>query len=365
MGSDEYYMRKALQLAKKGEGKTNPNPVVGAVLVKDGKLIGGGCHRAAGLPHAEVEAIRSAEGDVEGATLYVTLEPCSSFGKTPPCTDLIIASGVKEVVIAAKDPNPVNREKGIKYLRKAGIKVRMGLLEDEARQLNRVFEKFTQRKTPFVTAKIAQSLDGKIATATGESKWITGLDSRRFVHKLRSHVDAVLVGANTILKDNPLLTNRLYKPLKRQPVKIVLDSQLKISPESRIFSKNSPKDVILATTVSSPIKRRRIFEKNDTKVLVVRSKNRKVSLIDLMRKLAKMEITHILVEGGGEVLGSFFKEGLVDRVLFFMSPKIIGGQAAANSVMGEGIRKLRLAKKLKDIKITRFKEDILIEGYVK
>ena len=361
--ADEFYMSKAIELAKKAEGRTSPNPMVGAVLVKNGKIIGKGYHRKAGLAHAEVEVIRDAGENAAGATLYVTLEPCSTFGKTPPCTDLIRISGIKKVRIAAKDPNPVNANKGIRFLRKSGIEVETGILEKEAKAINIVFEKFIRTGLPFVTVKVAQSLDGKIATATGESKWITGLDSRRFVHKLRAEVDAVLVGINTVLKDDPLLTNRLYKRSRKQPIRIVLDSKLKISPECKLFSINS-QDVILATTNSAPRKKIKFFKEIGVKILVAKDNNGKVDLKDLMKKLARMNIAHVLVEGGSEVLGSFFRENLVDRALFFISPKVIGGKGAPSSVMGEGITKLRFAKRLKETKITRFKEDILVEGRV-
>lgn len=365
MAQDEYYMKRAVELAKKAEGLTSPNPIVGAVLVKDGRIIGEGYHKKAGLPHAEVEAIKKAGKKCRGATLYVTLEPCSTYGRTPPCTKLIASSGIKKVIIAARDTNPVNKNKGINYLKKNGIEVKIGIMEDEARRMNKVFEKFIREGIPYVTAKIAQSLDGKIATETGESRWITGIDSRRFVHKLRGQVDAVLVGANTIIRDDPLLTNRLYRPAKKQPVKIVLDSRLRISPQSRIFSKESPQKVIIATTAFAPPARRRIFEKRGAKVLVVKTKNKRVSLEELMKKLAKADISHILVEGGSQVLGSFFKEGLIDKVLFFISPKIIGGAKAPTSIMGDGVKQLRYAHTLKDIKVTRFKDDFLIEGYTK
>jgi len=357
-------MRKAIALAKKGEGETNPNPVVGAVVVKNGKIVGEGYHKKAGLPHAEVEAIIGSGASAIGATLYVTLEPCSTFGRTPPCTNLIIASGIKEVVIATKDPNPIHKNRGIRCLKRANIKVSLGILENEAKEMNRIFEKFVVEKKPYITAKVAQSLDGKIATATGESKWITGLDSRRLVHKLRSQADAILIGVNTIIRDDPLLTNRLYRGSKKQPIKIVLDSHLRTPPNSRIFSKDSPQQVILAATPSAPTKRIRFFEKKGVRVLVIKNKKRKVSLKDLMKRLAKMEIAHILVEGGAEVLGSFFKEGLVDKVLFFISPKVIGGADAPTSVMGDGVDRLSLARRLKDTKITRFEEDFLIEGYL-
>jgi len=360
---DEFYMNKAIELARKAKGRTSPNPMVGAILVKNGKIIGKGYHRKAGLAHAEVEAIRDAGANAAGATLYVTLEPCSTFGKTPPCTDLIRISGIIKVRIAAKDPNPVNANKGIRFLRKSGIEVEVGILEKEAKAVNIVFEKFMRTGLPFVTAKVAQSLDGKIATATGESKWITGLDSRRFVHKLRAEVDAVLVGINTVLKDDPLLTNRLYNRSRKQPIRIVLDSKLKIPQESRLFSRNS-QDVILATTNSAPLKKRKFFKESGVKILVTRDNKGKVDLKDLMKKLARMNITHILVEGGSEVLGSFFRANLVDRALFFISPKVIGGKGAPSSVMGEGITKLNFAKKLKETRITRFKEDILVEGRV-
>lgn len=361
---DERYMKKAIELAKKGEGSTSPNPVVGAVLVKGGKVVGRGYHRKAGLPHAEVEAINDAGKNAKGSTLYVTLEPCSTFGKTPPCTGLILECGIKNVKIAAKDPNPVNRGKGIKLLKDAEIDVEVGVLEKESREINRAFESFIIKKRPFVTVKVAQSLDGKIATATGESKWITGPDSRRYVHSLRSRVDAVLVGVNTVIKDDPLLTSRLYRKSVKQPVKIVLDSRLRTPRASRLFSPDSPGEVILVTTPSSPLSRRRFFQQRGVKVLIAKDKKGRVSLNDAMRRLAKMGIAHILVEGGSEVLGDFFREKLVDKVLFFISPRIIGGRKALSSVMGEGINRLKLAQELKDVNFTRFKEDFLIEGYL-
>lgn len=375
MPDDKVFMSLALGLAKKGLGKTSPNPVVGAVVVKNGKVVGTGYHKKAGLEHAEIRALREAAGKAKDATLYVTLEPCDHFGKTLPCTEAIIKSGVRKVVAAMRDPNPLNNGKGFKRLKKAGIEVVSGVLENDAKKLNEIFIKYITTKKPFVIAKIAQSLDGKIATRTGDSKWISGEESRQYVHRLRGTVDAVMVGANTVIKDDPLLTSR---PLKtdyrlqttdqrqevKQPVKIVVDSMLKISPMAKIFSKVSPAKVILATTKSAHKDRIRRFKKMGADVLILGVKNGKVDLRQLMKELGRREITSVLVEGGGELIGSLVEENLIDKFLFFISPKIIGGKNAITSVEGRGIKKFSQAPILKDIKYKKFGNDLLIEGYL-
>ena len=338
MNTDEKYMRMALELARWAQGLTRPNPMVGAVIVNKGKLIGRGYHKKCGLPHAEINALKdAARKNIIGATLYVTLEPCDHFGRTPPCTDAIIKSGIGKVVIAIKDPNPINNGRGMVKLKKYGIKTIVGVLEAEARSLNKSYIKFITKKMPYVTVKVAESLDGKIAARTGDSKWITSDDARDYVHSLRGKVDAIMVGANTVIKDNPLLLSNLSG--KKQPVRVIVCGDRQIPARLRIFSKLGLSPVILA-----------------------RSKNGKVDLRKLLRELAKMDIMHVLVEGGGELIASFVQDRLVDQFLFFIAPKIIGGRRAVTSVEGDGVSKVRQAHLLKNIKITKFKNDILIEG---
>lgn len=363
---DEKYMRLALELAKRGKGLTSPNPCVGAVVVKDGKVIGKGYHRKAGGLHAEIYALRQAGRRAYGATLYVSLEPCRHYGKTPPCVNTIISSKIKRVIAATKDPNPLNNGKGISILRRRGIEVELGILEAEARKLNEAFIKFITTGIPFVTVKVAQSLDGKIATHTSDSKWITCERSREFTHKLRSEVDAILVGVETVLKDDPLLTARLkVKSINKQPTKIILDSKLRTPINARIFSKDSPGKVMIATTKLAPKDKREVLQKKGAEILMIESKDGKVNIKTLLRILGKNEITHILIEGGAEVIASAFEAKVVDRVLFFLAPKIIGGREAPTSVEGIGVNRVSKAIRLKDIRFERMGDDFLVEGYVR
>lgn len=361
MSRDRFYMNIALDLARKGLGKTRPNPAVGALLVKNGRILAKGYHKRAGLPHAEIEALNSAGKAAKGATLYVTLEPCGHFGKTPPCTDRIIKEEVKRVVIAMRDPNPVNCGRGVEKLRKNSISVKCGVLEKEAALLNRVFTTYITQKRPFVTIKAAQSLDGKIATPSGDSKWITNERSRRFVHRLRSRVDAVLVGVNTVIKDDPLLNSRI-RGAKRQPVRIILDSRLRTPRTSRILKDRSARTIIATTPAAA--KRAGRFEDMGVEVGVFRKKRDGVDLKSLLAFLAGKEISHILVEGGGSVIAGFLKEGLADEMLFFISPRVIGGRNAVTSVEGEGAKSIKESVVLKNIEIKRFGEDVLIRGDV-
>ena len=361
MNTHEKYMNLAFNLAKKAKGKTSPNPMVGAIVVKNGRIIGRGYHQKAGLSHAEVIALDQAGAKAQGASLYVTLEPCTHFGKTPPCVHRIIASGVKEVIIGMVDPNPKNNGKGIEILRQNKIKVKVGFLEDELRTLNAVFIKYITKRIPFVTVKVGQSLDGKIATRTGDSKWVTSDKSRSYAHKLRSEFDAVMVGVNTVLRDNPRLSPWLSD---RRLIKIVVDSQLSTPQDANIFSKDSP--VIIATLPALPgqeTENREILAKK-AKILEVKGKEGQINLKDMMKKLAHEGIANILVEGGGTLLGSLFDEGLVDRVLFFISPKIIGGKEAISSVMGQGVVRADRAIKLKQVTLKHIGEDFLVEGVV-
>ncbi|MCX5716241.1 MAG: bifunctional diaminohydroxyphosphoribosylaminopyrimidine deaminase/5-amino-6-(5-phosphoribosylamino)uracil reductase RibD, partial [Candidatus Omnitrophica bacterium] len=329
MPDDKFYMRLALVLAQKGRGGTSPNPMVGAVIVKNNKIVGLAYHKEAGGPHAEAAALKEAGKSAKGAALYINLEPCAHFGRTPPCTQAIIKSGIKKVIAAMKDPNPIIAGRGFVRLKKNGIKVAAGTLEDEAKILNEVFIKYITKKMPFVIVKAAQSLDGKIAAKTGDSKWITSEESRRYVHRLRSQVDAVMVGAGTVVKDDPLLTSRVSE---KQPVKVIVDSELKISHSAKIFSKESPAKVILATTAKATKNRIEKFRNIGAEVLVLKKKNSMVGLRQLMKELAKREITSILVEGGGELIGSLVDEKLVDKFSIFIAPKIIGGKEAITSV---------------------------------
>ncbi|MCM8797437.1 MAG: bifunctional diaminohydroxyphosphoribosylaminopyrimidine deaminase/5-amino-6-(5-phosphoribosylamino)uracil reductase RibD [Candidatus Omnitrophica bacterium] len=357
-----YFMDIAMRLALKAKGLTSPNPLVGAVVVKKGKIIGKGYHRKAGLPHAEVVALEEAGIQARGATLYVTLEPCAHFGRTPPCVEKIVASEIKEVVAGMIDPNPLNNGKGLDILRRSGIKVEVGVLEDELRRMNEAFIKYITKKEPFVTCKIAESLDGKIATRTGDSKWITSDKSRAYAHRMRRYYDAVMVGVNTILRDNPRLDAWFSK---KQPVKIVVDSQLSTTQDANIFSNAAP--VIIVTLPSAPgqeTENKKILSQK-AKILEVREKAGQINLKDMLKKLAAMEITNILVEGGGTLNGSLFDEDLVDKVIFFIAPKIIGGKDGISAVMGRGVARVDRALKLKDISLRRIGEDLMIEGYVK
>lgn len=302
-------MRRALLLAQKGWGDTTPNPMVGAVLVKDGRIIGQGYHRRPGLPHAEIEALNKASMSLKGASLYVTLEPCCTTGRTGPCTEAIIAAGIKEVVVATSDPNPKHRGKGVKILEDAGVRVTTAILEKEATRLNRVFNHWIQHRTPYVTLKAAMSLDAKIGTKTGESKWITSEKARAWAMRLRKSADAILVGINTVINDDPSLTYR--GPGTKSLRRIVLDPSGRAPASAKIFTgqENNP------TTVISG----------------------KISLPQLLKKLGAEGITHLLVEGGGETHAKFLEEGLAHRICFLYAPIIIGGQNARKGVAGEDL----------------------------
>ncbi len=357
-----YYMNMAVNLALKAKGRTSPNPMVGAVVVKDGKVVGRGCHEKAGLAHAEVVALDEAGENAKGAVLYVTLEPCAHFGRTPPCVDRIIQSKIKEVIIGMCDPNPLNNGKGIQILKNHKIKVEVGFLEEKLSKLNSAFLKYITKRMPYITVKVGQSLDGKIATGTGESKWITSEKSRDFCNRLRQDYDAIMVGVNTVRRDNPRLDAR-FSP--KQPVKIVIDSRLSTPQDANIFTNNSKVIVVTIPTRPGQETENRNILAEKAKILEVREKFGQVNLKDMFKNLARQEITSVLVEGGGTLIGSLFDEGLVDKVLFFISPKIIGGKDAISSVIGKGIKRLDSAIILKNIKLRRFGEDILGEGDVK
>jgi len=357
----EYYMNLAIKLAVRARGQTSPNPVVGAVIVKDGRIVGRGYHRKAGTAHAEIVALDQAKEKARGATMYVTLEPCAHFGRTPPCVNRIISSGIRQVVIAMLDPNPLNNGKGINILKMHNIQIETGVCAEKAGEINEVFNKYITRHMPFVTVKVAQSLDGKIATRTGESKWITSDQSRNYSHRIRQYYDGIMIGVNTVRRDSPRLEAWFAK---KQPVKIIVDSKLSTPETSTVFERG--KVIIVTLPVMQGQETENRAKLNDKAVILeVKEKKGQINLKDMFKKLARMEITNVLVEGGGTLIGSLFDEGLVDKVMFFISPKIIGGTQAISSVMGDGVARIDKAIKLDVPRIRRFGEDILVECRVK
>jgi diaminohydroxyphosphoribosylaminopyrimidine deaminase / 5-amino-6-(5-phosphoribosylamino)uracil reductase len=363
---DEHFMRQALALAAQARGRTSPNPMVGSVVVKDGRILGRGYHLRAGAPHGEVVALEDAGPLAKGATLYSTLEPCCHYAKrTPPCTKTIIAAGISRVVMAMRDPNPLVHGKGLAELWQAGIEVTEAVLEEQAAALNEVFIKYIVTKRPFVLLKVAASLDGKIATVTGESRWITNERSRLLVHELRDQVDAVMVGINTVLRDDPLLTTRLPQGGGKDPIRIVVDSQLRLPSHAKLLTASAAAGTIVATTAKAPADKRRQLEAAGAQVLVIDRDSSGVALGPLMQRLGAMQITSILLEGGGELHASALRAGVVDKVLYFLAPTLIGGRAAPPAIGGEGFPRLAQAVTLDRVQVTQLDGDILIEGYVR
>ncbi|MBI3312171.1 MAG: bifunctional diaminohydroxyphosphoribosylaminopyrimidine deaminase/5-amino-6-(5-phosphoribosylamino)uracil reductase RibD [Candidatus Omnitrophica bacterium] len=355
---DERFMSLALDLAARARGSTRPNPMVGAVVVRGGRIVGRGFHRRAGGPHAERSALRQAGGRARGATLYVSLEPCSHWGRTPPCTGAIQRAGIERVVSAMADPNPKNHGRGLRFLRRFGIRTSVGLLEPEARRINEIFVTWMTKKRPFVTVKVAQSLDGKIASASGESRWISSPPARRWAHRLRGEADALLVGVETVIQDDPRLTSR---GKGRQPIKVVLDSRLRTPPKARLF--RSSAKVLIATTPAASKTREKRLRRAGAEILRFPTRGARVNLRALLRELAKREISHLLIEGGGETIAAALSAGAVDRVAWVIAPKILGGRRAPTSVGGGGFplgRSIRIA--WSDVR--RLGEDLLVMGKV-
>ena len=358
-------MRLALELAKKAEGFTSPNPMVGAVVVKDGEIAGTGYHARAGSPHAEIIALRGAGEKAQGATLYVNLEPCCHHGRTGPCTEAIIAAGVRKVVVAMVDPNPLVAGKGIARLRQAGIAVAAGVLAAEAARLNEVFSKYITTGMPFVVLKAAMSLDGKIATRRGESRWITAEQARLCGHRLRHRYDAILVGVNTVLLDNPSLTVRLPEGGSRDPVRVVVDSCARTPPGAKIINQPSAAPTLIAATPEAPAERVAALKGAGAEVLVLPPDEKgRVDLPLLMKELAGREITSVLIEGGAEVHASALDAGIVDKVAWFIAPLLVGGKEAPGPVGGQGAGRLDEAVPLRNVFVQRIGEDIYVEGYV-
>jgi diaminohydroxyphosphoribosylaminopyrimidine deaminase / 5-amino-6-(5-phosphoribosylamino)uracil reductase len=364
--TDIEYMQKALSLAQRGKGFTSPNPCVGAVVVKDGRIVGKGFHLAAGLPHAEVEALNDAGSNARGATIYVTLEPCTHFGKTPPCTQKIIKAGIKKVVVGCKDPNLDVCGGGIEYLRNNGIEVVTGILDSQAKILIEDFIWYTRNdKKPFVILKCASTLDGRIATSTGDSKWITNEKSREFVHKIRHEVDAILVGSGTLHADDPSLTSRIKGVKTKDPLRIILDTHLSIKKDAKVLTQKSDARTIIIT--SPDVSKEKIVQIENQGALVIQIplKKQKLDLNKLMIKLGQMSILTLLIEGGSVVAGSALRENIVNKVLFFLAPKFLGSSDGIPLFDGEGPKLIQDAFELNNMSVTQFDNDILVQGYLK
>lgn len=354
------YMQRALKLAKRG--RTSPNPMVGAVVVKNGVIVGEGYHPRAGEPHAEVFALRDAGDEARGATMYVTLEPCCHFGRTPPCTKAVINAGISEVYVAMADPDTRVASHGLDELKRAGIKVHYPLLEDEAKQLNEAYIKHRLTGMPLVILKSAMSLDGRIATRTNDSKWITNEKSRAYAHRIRSRVDVILVGGNTARSDNPTLTARLGKKVY-YPTRVVVTHSGNLPDSLNMFCNNG--DCIVAASSFANSEHLRKLERTGARIISLReTTGGRPSISDLMKQLGDMGCLSVLIEGGGEVAASALEERVVDKVLYFYAPKIIGGRGAVPSVAGLGAETVASAVRLDRIKVRRFGDDIAVEGYV-
>lgn len=373
---DEKFMGLALSLAEEARGRTSPNPMVGAVIVRDGQIMGSGYHRKAGTPHAEIHAIADAGARAKGATIYVSLEPCSHYGRTGPCTQAIIEAGLSHVIMAMIDPDPRVSGRGKATLEAHGIRVQTGTLESQARKLNEAYIKYVITGRPFVILKTAMSLDGKIATAAGQSQWITSEDSRRMVHQIRDEVDAILVGIGTVISDDPSLTTRLevssdpFSPKGnsmedggQDAIRIILDSRARIPLKSRVLNLDSPAPTIVAVTSQAPQERVAKLEQR-AEVLIIPEQNGRVDLQALMEKLGQMQITSVLLEGGAEVNASALKAGIVDKVMVFIAPKLIGGSGSPGPIGGAGIDDLSESVLLTDISVDRVGEDILVTGMI-
>ncbi|MDI6686676.1 MAG: bifunctional diaminohydroxyphosphoribosylaminopyrimidine deaminase/5-amino-6-(5-phosphoribosylamino)uracil reductase RibD [Desulfobacterales bacterium] len=361
---DKFFMKMAIALAVKGRGFVSPNPMVGAVIVKNGKVVGKGYHKAAGKAHAEINAINDAQALTGDATLYVTLEPCNHTGRTPPCTVKIVEAGIKRVVIAMKDPNPDVTGGGVDYIKRHGIDVTSGVCEDEAKRLNESYIKYVTTKRPFVVIKCAATLDGRIATKTGNSRWVSGDESRMHVHKLRHSVDAIMVGINTVKQDDPSLTVRLNDINGMDPARIILDTNLTISEEAKVLRLNSSSDTIIITGKSVSEDKKNAVEALGVKVIQSPVKDGLIDLDKLMDRLGDLGITSLLIEGGGSVIASAFKAGIVDKVIFFYAPKILGGDDGMPICKGPGPALMDGCIPVKDIHVRRFGNDVMIEGYV-
>lgn len=357
-------MRRAIELSKKGTGYTNPNPLVGAVIVKDGRIIGEGYHKILGGPHAEINAFENAKEDVAGATMYVTLEPCSHYGRTPPCAEAIIKKKIAKVVVGMPDPNPLVSGNGIKLLQDHGVEVVTGILSQEVEKLNEIFIKFITTNLPFCIMKTAMTLDGKIATVTGESKWITGPSARNYVHQIRHQVSGIMVGIGTVLADNPSLTTRLESINGVDPTRIIVDTNAVIPLESIVLNNDSLAKTIIATTDKAESTKLDQLKKLGAEIIITPIVDGRVDLVYLMKELGKKKIDSVLLEGGSELNFSAIQAQIVDKVITFIAPKILGGKTSKTPVGGQGIRCLGEALLLDNLNTELIGEDVKIEGYV-
>jgi len=360
---DDRFMWAALDLARRGRGKTNPNPMVGAVVVRDGEIVGTGYHQAAGAPHAEVMALQKAGESARGAVLYVNLEPCVHRGRTGPCVKAIIRAGISKVVAAMEDPNPLVAGKGFEKLKAAGVKVKTGVLEDKARQLNEVYIKYITTGRPFVIIKSAVTADGKTATRTGRSRWITGEKARAFVHRLRNNSDAIAVGIGTVLHDDPLLTTRLEEGGGKDPLRVVVDSRARLPLDARMINMPSRASTVLATTAAAPLDKRQALEEKGVEILLLPDREGRVDLAALMAELGERGVCQLLVEGGGTLNYSLLEAGLLDKLMLFIAPLIVGGRESPTSFEGGGVARLDEAWRLDNLEIKQYDGDLLIIGY--
>ncbi|RLB31894.1 MAG: bifunctional diaminohydroxyphosphoribosylaminopyrimidine deaminase/5-amino-6-(5-phosphoribosylamino)uracil reductase RibD [Deltaproteobacteria bacterium] len=365
MSPDERFMRQALSLARKGLGSTSPNPVVGALVVKHGRIIGSGYHKRAGAPHAEVVAIAKAGKGARGATLYVTLEPCNHYGRTPPCTRAILESGIRTVVVGIGDPNPHVKGGGAEFLRAQGLEVRCGVMKEECARTNEAYITYVTQGKPFVMVKGALTLDGWIATRTGHSKWITNEKSRRFVHMLRKTSDAIMVGIETVIADDPLLTAYLRKGPAPDPVRVIVDTNLRVPLESRILTGETSTLTCIAAGSKVSADRKKKIEGLGAKVLRCKVKDGRVDLKDLLNQLAKMSICSVLVEGGANIFTTIIRERLVDKYYLFLAPKLLGGDNGVPFTTGPGCDIIKDCWELQVARVRRFDDDIMVEAYPK
>jgi diaminohydroxyphosphoribosylaminopyrimidine deaminase/5-amino-6-(5-phosphoribosylamino)uracil reductase len=359
--TERRWMRRACRLALKAAGRASPNPMVGAVLVRNGRVIATGFHKAAGTDHAEIVALKRAGEKARGATLYINLEPCSHFGRTPPCSRALIAAGIRSVVAGMQDPNPLVAGRGFRELKRAGIEIRSGLLEEECRVLNEAFVKHVTRGLPLVTLKLAASLDGKIATASGDSRWISGEESRRTVHQLRNQMDAVLVGAGTVIADDPLLTCRI--PGGRNPLRVVLDARLRLPPDAQLLRHTDREKTVIVTGRRAPARRARALTARGARLLRVAERNGKLPWRAVLKQLARLGVQSLLIEGGAATAASALKENAVDKILFFYAPKIIGGDGRV-MIDSLGVKAAGRSLKLKRLEVKRSGGDIVVSGYL-
>lgn len=362
--NDNEYMAMALELAARGAGRVSPNPMVGAVVVKQGKVVGQGYHQAVGGPHAEVNALNDAGRDAENATLYVTLEPCNHHGRTPPCTETVLRAGIRRVVVAMADPNPDVKGGGNAFLRSRGIQVECGVCAREAVRLNESFITFVRTRRPFVLLKTAATLDGRIATRSGDARWVTGPQARQKVHRLRHAMDAILVGVGTVLADNPQLTTRLENGEGVDPIRLVLDTRLRMPPQARMLLQPSAAPTYV---VCGPHARQDAMDglrAKGARILPVGLKDERIDLNLLMQTLGEMSVTSLLIEGGSQVAGAALAAGIVDKVNFFYAPKIVGGDDGIPMLRGTGAALMKDATALHDVNVSRVGDDILVEGYL-